>query len=38
MYSDYPGEICFYDSLYDAPEIKTVLVREESSDLHWKGT
>jgi len=26
-----PGGDLFYDSLYDAPEIKTVLVREESS-------
>ena len=26
-----PGGDLFYDSLYDAPEIKTILVREESS-------
>ena len=26
-----PGGDLFYDALYDAPEIKTVLVREESS-------
>jgi len=32
-----PGGDLFYDSLYDAPEIKTVLVREESSGPHWKG-
>ena len=32
-----PGGDLFYDSLYDAPEIKTILVREESSGLHWKG-